>query len=178
MNFTLLHILLLLTTGALASSPHTAPGGSIYTTSSPITDATTIATTVPVAPAVPVRQRTELQQSSGPAPMQYNNELPDQLQWDTIDKLQRDRVLEFMQKTLLEVVHANDYSSQGSTQISTAKLVALSSNTEVPITSIAARLTAADLVVRNLTYFMALIYMDRLAIQVQEFTHIRQNIFI
>ena len=165
MKFVLFQLLLLVGAAVTASSSYSAGPPS----SSTPHQQQMYHSTPQQETALPVH-RTEL--SSAPvanrAPVQYReptNELPDQLQWDTIDKLQRDKVLEFIQRTLLEVTHANDFSSRGSPQTGTAKLMS-GGGAENPLYTLATRLCSAELVVRNLTFLMALVYMDRLAMQV------------
>ena len=104
--------------------------------------------------------------SSAPPLFQASNELPDQIQWDTIEKLEREIVLEFIQKIFEDIIQANDYSARGSPKLSVVKVLSPVSDSMSSLPTVISRLADSQIVIRNLTFFMALIYMDRIANQV------------
>ena len=110
-------------------------------------------------------------------PINNKNELPDYLQWDTIEKLSKEIVMDFLQKLLTELSQANDYSAKESPFHSPSKSF-ISSYDSIDIKKALISLLDKQINIRNLTYFIALLYMDKISNKVQTYQIKFQHTFM
>ena len=92
-----------------------------------------------------------------------NNELPDLLQWDTIEKLPNEVIIKFIIKLLKDLSESNDYSALETLPLPTKKIFVNSLNDSKSLEEAITSLFDNKVNVRNLTFFMALIYMDKIS---------------
>ena len=95
-------------------------------------------------------------------PPQALSNLPDNVQWDTIEKLPRETILDFLKKIFSDITRANDYSHRDHPRLSALGVKFESDGACEEIENLLQNLADTKIEIRNLSFFMALMYMDTL----------------